>query len=245
VSHPSELTLEAHLLTPSAEVTAHAAGCALCTGRLARMAEEGETFHREVYPGAVAAVRAAATAAERPARSWRLVALPVAAAAAAAALVLLVRPPGPGPDYVGLKGGALGLSAYVGTATDASAVADGAQVPADAALRFSLRTAGPCQLWLASVDAGGQVSQLYPAAGSAPAALAQSGPLPGGAILDGQGGPERLYAVCTPRPLAWEALADRIRTAARGGVEGVRRAGPLRDLPDDGAQATLLLEKTR
>lgn len=243
MSHPSELALEAHLLTPSTNVAAHAAGCALCTARLARMAEEGETFHREVYPRAVAAVRTAASS-ERSSRPWLLAALPVAAAAAAA-VVLLVRAGGPGPDYVGLKGGSLGLSVFVGTTSDATAVVDGAHVPAGAALRFSLRTARPCRLWLASVDGAGQVSHLYPAGGVAPATLAQSGPLPGGAILDGQGGPERLYAVCTPRPLAWDALADRIRAATGGGADGVRRAGSLGDLPDDGAQATLLLEKVR
>jgi hypothetical protein len=242
MSHPSELALEGHLLSPSAEVAAHAAGCPLCTARLARMTEEGETFQREVYPRAVGAVRAAATPVERPPRRWLLAALPVAAAAAAA-VVLVVRGAGPGPDYVGLKGGSLGLSVFVGRSGDAAAVVDGAHVPPDGALRFSLRTARPCQLWVASVDAGGQVSQLYPAGGGAPAVLERSGPLPGGAILDGQVGPERLYAVCTPEPLAWDALAARIRAAAQGGAPGVRRAGPLDGLPREAAQATLLLEK--
>lgn len=244
MSHPSALALEGHLLSPSAEVTAHAAGCTLCTARLARMGEEAEVFSREVYPRAVAAVRAAATEAGPPRRHWFLVGVPLAAAAAAAVLLML-RPGGPAPDYVGLKGGSLGLSVFLGTGGGATAVVDGARVPADAALRFSLRTAVPCQLWLASVDAAGQVSQLYPAKGGAPAALGQSGPLPGGAVLDGQAGPERLYAVCTPRPLGWDAVAARILTVAGGGVDGVRRAGPLRDLPDEAAQATLLLEKTR
>jgi len=240
--HPSELVLEKHLLTPSAEVSAHAADCPLCTARLQRMAEEGETFRREVYPRAVVAVREAASPVERPGRRWFLAAIPVAAAAA---LLLVVRSGGPGPDYVGLKGGALGLSVFVGTAADTTAVVDGARVAPDAALRFSLRTTGTCRLWLASVDASGQVSQLYPPSGGAPATVAESGPLPGGAILDGQAGPERLYAVCTSRPLPWDLLVGRIHDAAQGGAAGVRQAGPLRDLPDDGAQATLLLEKTR
>jgi hypothetical protein len=244
MSHPSELTLEAHLLSPSPEISAHAAGCSLCAARLQRMAEEGETFHREVYPRGVGAVRAAVTPADRAPRRWLLPALPVLGAAAAA-VVLLVRTGGPGPEYVGLKGGSLGLSVFVGMAGDATAVADGARVPPSAALRFSLRTGRPCQLWVASVDAAGQVSQLYPASGNAPAALAASGPLPGGAILDGQLGPERLYAVCTGQPLPWEALADRIRTAAPGGADGVRGAGRLLDLPEGAAQATLLLEKSR
>jgi hypothetical protein len=244
MSHPSELTLEAHLLTPSPEVADHAAGCSLCAARLQRMVEEGETFHREVYPRAVGAVRAAVTPADRAPRRWLLPSLPVFAAAAAA-VVLLVRSGGPGPDYVGLKGGSLGLSVFVGMAGDATAVADGAHVPPSAALRFSLRTPQPCRLWVASVDAAGQVSQLYPASGTAPAPLAASGPLPGGAILDGQLGPERVYAVCSRRPLPWESLADRIRAAAHGGAEGVRGAGRLPDLPEDATQATLLLEKAR
>jgi hypothetical protein len=240
MSHPSELVLEKHLLAPSADVTTHAAGCPLCTARLRRMAEEGETFRRDVYPRAVVAVREAASPVERPGRRWLLAALPVAAAAAA--LVLVVRSGGPGPDYVGLKGGALGLTVFVGASSDSTAVVDGARVA------LMLRSASP------SAPPGRAASgspRSTPAvrcpgstrpSGEAPATVAQSGPLPGGAILDGQLGPERLYAVCTSRRCGGTWSPDHEPPRRRRGRATRREADRP---PRRRAQATLLLEKTR
>jgi len=246
MSHPSELRLEAHLLEPSPEVTLHLAGCASCTRRLEEMVRQGDRFRREVFPRAVVAVR---DAAERPGRPWwrRPWVLPTLGLATASVLALLVIRPGqPGEDYLGTKGPTgLGLTVYTDAPGGPRTVDDGARIPATAALRFSLRVPRRCRPWVASVDATGAVSQLFPPPGSPQVELDRSGPLPGGAVLDGRPGPERVYALCPGRPLPWDAVRTAIERAAGTGEAGVRNAGPLEGLPGDVPQSTLLVEKVR
>jgi hypothetical protein len=241
---PSELMLEEHLLDPSRSGLArHVAACAPCGARLARMEREGEEFRRFVFPRTVDAVTAAATAPRRPRWSrWLAVALPAGGLAAAAAAMLLVVPQPPS-DYLGAKGAPLSLQVWVGGDAGARAVADGGAVPAAAALRFQVRAARPCRLWLLSVDGRGEVSRLYPPRGDTGADMQTGGTLPGGAVLDGLSGPERLFAVCSPGPLPLDELERAARAAASGGDEALRRASRLTGLPEGSAQATLLLEK--
>jgi hypothetical protein len=243
MSHPSELRLEAHLLEPSGEVTEHLTSCARCARRLEEMRREGDRFHREVFPRAVVAVRDAAESA-RPwwRRPWVVPALSLATVSAV--LLLVTRPGSPDDSYVGTKGG-LGLSVYAEAPGGSEPVADGGRVPATAALRFSLRIPARCHPWIASVDATGSVSRLYPPPESGAMEVERSGPLPGGAVLDGQPGPERVYALCPPAPLEWEAVRAAIARAVGSGEAGVRNAGPLEGLPGDVPQSTLLLEKVR
>ena len=234
---PSDLQLEDHLLRGEASPLAgHVAGCAACGARLEEMRRLGDEFRREVYPRTVDAVAGAARR-----RTWRWLLLVPAPALAAAAIAFLLVPRGPPEDYVGIKGGDLALSVFAEAPRGARALADGAQVPASAALRFQVRPAAPCRLWLVSVDAGGAVSRLYPPSGEAP--VVGAGPLPGGAVLDGRPGPERIFAVCSPGGVAFEAVERAARTAAAGGETAVRGASRLPGLPRDVLQATLLLEK--
>jgi hypothetical protein len=206
-------------LAPPGEVAAAQSGPA--REELARMRAEDEDFHRFVFPRTVDAVVASQG---RVLRWWP-------AAVALAALVLaLVWPAGPPDDYAGVKGGALGLWVY--TLDGAGAVvrvADGAQVPVGASLRFQVKPSRPCHLWLVSVDGAGQVSRLYPPAGEAAQVPAAAQALPGGATLDGVPGTERVLALCTPGPVAY------------AGVEAAARATP----PREWLSATVLLEKTR
>jgi len=238
---PSDLELERHLLGEVPAVTAHLAECPLCAARLEEMEREGETFRREVFPATVGEV----VARSRPAvihlrRRWGLLIAPLSAAAAAVIVFLASRP---APDYVGLKGGALALAVYVQTPDGAHAARDGEAVDAAANVRFHVRPARACGLWILSVDASGQVSRLYPAEGDAAGELGEATTLPGGARLDGRAGPERVYAVCSPRPLPYAEVERAVRAAAGGGAEAVRAARALPGLPSEAAQATLLLEK--
>jgi hypothetical protein len=242
---PSDLALESHLLDPVASpLGGHLAACEGCRARLARMTQEGDDFRRFVFPATVDAVEAAADRRRVP--RWFTMLLPVPAlAAAAVAVVLLTRPSGPPDDYVGLRGtGGIGLTVFSQAGGgEPRILADGAEVPAAAALRFRVRASSPCRLFLLSVDADGLVSRLDPAgADGFPLSPGQQD-LPGGAELDGKPGPERLFAVCAADPLDARTVEASARRASAGGAAGVRRGASLPGLPREAAQATLLLEK--
>jgi hypothetical protein len=148
---------------------------------------------------------------------------------------------GPGSDYVGTKG--FPFTAWLADPAGARAVTDGGEVPAAGALRFRVQPPAPCRLWIVSVDSGGQVSRLYPAEGEGGAEVRQGGALPGGAVLDGRPGPERLFAVCAPEPIPFARVKQAARAAAAGGAGAVRSGKMLPGLPRGAVQATLLLEK--
>ncbi len=238
---PSDLKLEAHLLEGERSAVApHVAGCDRCQARLQRMEREGENFRRFVYPATLEGL-------ERPPRrsfSWTWLGLglgaPVAALATAA-VILLVRT-GPADDYTGIKGGALRLDVYAALGAGARSLGDRDVVPASASLRFRVQPSSPCHLAIVSLDDLGQVSRLFPLAGEAGTRVTGRQELPGGAVLDGRAGPERIYAVCTAAPLLLARIEEATRTASPGAA-AVRKAGPLRGLPAGSLQATLLLEK--
>lgn len=243
---PSDLALERHLLSPEGTaLIGHLAACQDCAARLATMQRQGDDFLRFVYPATVEAVEAAAA---RPslALAWRRwFALVPALGGAAALLFFLARPQAPPDDYLGTKGGGpLGLAVFVQDGPSPRLARDGEPVPAAAALRFRVRIARPCHLWLLSVDARGQVSRLYPTAGEGGASVEQSADLPGGAVLDGQPGPERIVALCAPAPLGWAAAESAVRASLGApGPDSVRRAASIAGLPAGTAQDSLLLEK--
>ena len=240
---PSDLKLEAHLLDEAGSpIAPHLSSCDRCRARLDEMRRLGDEFRREVYPVTVDAV-VARPRSRGPLARWMLYLAPIPVAAAAAAVLLLVQPRGPGDDYLGVKGSGLTLAVFARATDAARAVADGESVSPSAALRFQVRPAVPCRLWLVSVDSAGTVSRLYPAAGEGGAEMAGPGPLPGGVLLDGKPGPERIYAVCAPRAIAFADIERAVRAAAGAGAAAVRAGRPLQGLPGDAAQATLLLEK--
>jgi hypothetical protein len=170
---------------------------------------------------------------------------PIPALAAAAAILILARPLVPPDDYLGEKGGgSLGLGVFLRSDAGARPAKDGQPVPAAAALRFKVRPAKPCNLWVVSVDGRGQVSRLYPAAGPNGADLVRPTELPGGAILDGQPGPERIMAVCTPEPLPFDRIVDTVHGAMDHSVEKVRTVRSVPGFPEGTSQDSVLLEKT-
>jgi hypothetical protein len=239
---PSDLALEAHLLAPGrSEAAPHLDVCDRCRARVARMQAEGEEFRRFVFPATVEAVESAAGR-RRPRLAF--VFGPVGALAAmAAALLVFVRtqaPDGPDTGYVGAKGGGVGLAAFVNGEGGARPLEDGAVVPAAAALRFRVSPAAECFLWILSVDAKGQVSRIYPPKGVPPEPRG-AGTVPGGAVLDGEGGPERLFAVCAPPAMGWGEI--KAAAPAATGPEAVREARALGGPLAGAHQSTLLLEK--
>jgi hypothetical protein len=235
---PSDLALERHLQDPARSAFGpHLEACPSCRGRVARMEAEAEEFHRLVYPRTVGAVEAAAEAARRRA-PWRLSLWLAPVVVAAVALLW-----GPGSDYVGTKG--FPFTTWLAAPAGARAVADGTEVPAAGELRFRVQPPVPCRLWIVSVDSVGQVSRLYPVEGEGGAEVRQGGTLPGGAVLDGRPGPERLFAVCAREPLPFDRLERVVRAVAGTGPAAVRSGKVLAGLPRGAAQATLLLEKRR
>lgn len=241
---PSDLALERHLLEQDGSPhAAHVNGCARCAARLQEMRRQGEAFQQFVFPATVEAVEAAAGKRRWSLPRWLLLGGPALAAAAAVA-VFLIRPAGPPDDYLGVKGrGDLALSVFVKEGAAVRAVASGEAVRPDAALRFKVQAARPCRLWILSLDATGEVSRLYPAEGTGGAEVSGAQEIPGGAVLDGLAGPERIIAVCTPEPAKWRALAAQLKGTAAPGEALVRRAPEGSGLPQGTLLASILLEK--
>jgi predicted anti-sigma-YlaC factor YlaD len=251
---PSDLALEAHLLDPArSQLTPHLDACPACQARIARMEAEGADFRQFVFPATVEAIEDAASPRRRKLFSWLVPLGGLVATAAVAMLVLrtpqTVRPAyapdEPPPGYTGTKGSPpMSLAVFVGGANGGVAVSDGAAVPANAQLRFKVRPAQDCRLWIVSIDAAGQVSRIFPPSGEA-AAVSEAGAVPGGAVLDGTAGPERFFAICAPQALPFEALERSARASAAGGADAIRKATELRGLPASATQASVLLEKKR
>jgi hypothetical protein len=239
---PSDLALELHLVEPQrSQLAGHLEGCELCRARLARMGEQGEEFRRFVFPATVDAVQ---DAAQPRRRRFAFVLGPLSAVAAmTAALLIFVRSQsGPAPDYLGAKGsGGVGFVAFVNEGEGVRPLEDGAAVPASAALRFKVSPGSDCFLWILSVDEKGQISRIYPPKGTPPDRRG-AGPVPGGAVLDGEAGPERLFAVCAPEAMAWGDVRRAAERAAAG-PDAVRHASALGEPLAKAAQSTLLLEK--
>lgn len=240
---PSDLALEKHLLAPEASaLRGHLEACQPCRDRLTEMRRLGDEFQQYVFPATVGAVEAAA--ARRPAWDLMRWLAPLPALAAAAALVLVAGPGAPPDDYLGVKGGgSMGLAVFLQGAAGPHPAKDGEVVPASAAVRFKVRPARPCRLWVLSVDATGQVSRLFPAEGEGGLEVTRVTELPGGAVLDGQAGPERFLALCAPVPLTYAVVEGAVRAAAAAGPEAVRALRTIPGLPAGTVQDTVLLEK--
>lgn len=241
---PSDLALEAYLLDREASpLASHVAGCTSCTARVQRMEADGEEFRRFVFPATVDSVEEAASRRRLLGLRWPTLLAPVGAAAAViVAVVLAVVPRTPDDGYLGVKGSGMALAVFVDEGAGARAVEDGGAVPATAGIRFKVQPAEACWLWIMSVDAQGEISRLYPPKGTPPDRRG-AGEVPGGAVLDGQAGPERIFAVCAPdEKMHWNEVKS-AATVAAGGAEQVRKVHDLGAPLARALQASLLLEK--
>jgi hypothetical protein len=238
MSHPSIVKLEAHLQDPArSQVAGHLASCDHCRDLLVKMQSQGDEFMRIVYPATVQ------TLMPRPASRWSWAGMfaPVAALAAAALVVVVSKPDS---ELIQTKGIAIKLSVYASLEAGARVLSDKDQIPANAALRFRIQPGKPCNLGIVSVDERGEVSRLFPASGEVGTKLATVEDLPGGAILDGKPGPERIFAVCSADPLAMPQVEAAVKVATGTGAESVRAINTIPGLPAGTVQATLLLEKS-
>jgi len=241
---PSDLKLEGFLLDPGASpVKPHVETCARCAGRLAEMRRQGDEFMQYVFPATVERIEAAAG--RKP--GWSLASwfAPVPALAAAAAILLMAHPSAPPEDYLAAKGSnTIGLAVFLQKGPgEARSARDGEVVPASASVRFKIRPSRPCRLWVVSVDASGQVSRLFPQEGEGGYELQKISVLPGGAVLDGQPGPERFLALCTPVAVPYARVEAAARTAMAGGAETVRSVRSVPGMPAGTTQDSVLLEK--
>jgi hypothetical protein len=99
-----------------------------------------------------------------------------------------------------------------------------------------------CFLWIASVDAKGQIAQVYPPQGVAVKNI-PAGPVPGGAVLDGQPGLERLFALCSDDDdVKWDDVRKAAAPAAHG-PDALRRTRTLAKPLDEECQSSILLDK--
>jgi hypothetical protein len=157
----------------------------------------------------------------------------------------MARPEAPPEDYLAAKGGnTIGLAVFLQKgAGEARPARDGEVVSASAAVRFKVRPSRPCRLWVVSIDAAGQVSRLFPQEGEGGFDLRRISVLPGGAVLDGQPGPERFLALCTPVAVPYSRVEAAARTAMAGGAQAVRSVKAVPGMPAGTTQDSLLLEK--
>jgi hypothetical protein len=229
---PSDLQLELVLFgdaSAQAQHKVHLASCARCAHRLSWMREEGAHFLAQTLPATREAVHAALV----PGRSWRLLWSIPALTAVAAALLLWPRAP---PSAIQSKGASAPVfEVYHWDGSRARRLSPGATVHPGELLRF-VATAPGRQVFVLTLDSGGQVSRLYPQQGSAP--VPAEGELPGSAILDEVVGPERIFAVFAEAPLTLEQVESAARQALQ--EHGVRE---LERLPLSAEQETLLIEK--
>ncbi len=203
------------------------------------MEREERHFKQFVFPRTVDAV-VQSTAPKKAAMWYWLVPLPIAAVLA----LVFLKPAGPPEDYVGMKGGSVGLSIYAldDRRGGPSLLMNEATVSSTAKLRFQVHPSSACYLWIFSIDQTGQISRLFPVTGEAQK-IAEATTLPGGATLDGSLGFERFTAVCTTSPIAYGQVVEVVRHTKINDAFTLGRLTSIDGFPQDTLQQSILVEK--
>jgi hypothetical protein len=164
--------------------------------------------------------------------SWSWIAA-FTAPAVVMALVLVARGPAPQRGFYQGTQGAVHLSLLA----DDGPLREGAAVKADQALRIRITTPKPGFLLVLGLGNGGEVAAYEPTGGTRSMAVPKEDDalLPGPVKLDGQAGPERIYALFTEHPIAVSDVADAVRAAHASSKDA--------QLPVHGAQSSVLVEK--
>ena len=121
--------------------------------------------------------------------------------------------------------------------------ADGVVAPSGH-LGFQVALKEKCWLQIVSVDAVGRVSNVYPVQQDSVEVRGGS-VLPGLASLDGETGPERIFALCGPNRLSFADTAGRVAASMEKSESGVREIRRIPGLPETIAQSSVLIEKRR
>lgn len=203
-----------------ARTEAHVSGCARCRETERELAAERARLEAdlpfEAFAAGVAERLAVARPPPRPARTFRLAGLALAAGIAAAVAVPVAVRMGSGRDGGGggfrLKGGAE-VELWAGAPEGARALAPGEPVPPGVPLRVGLAPGGRRFAAIALVDADG-VAVLH-------AGEARPGPVAGAFEWTGEG-EGTLVAVLDDRPVDGAALAERLE---RGGIAAASPGG--------------------
>jgi hypothetical protein len=188
--------------------------------------------------------RTRAAVAERVSRRWWRWALPaLGMLAAASACLFLITPTRPANVDL-LEKGSRTLAIFAARDQSVLPVADDhTKLRSGDRIRFVLWPAGHRFALIASVDGAGKPTIYFPFQGTRSAAL-PAGPrveLPGSILLDESPGPERVFAVLSPAPLAAATVLDALKVLASKGGDAVRRTAAL---PIEGvAQQSILFEK--
>jgi hypothetical protein len=219
--HVAELTLRCYRageLEPEAcaEVERHLASCSACRAKLRVLVEEQRTFEREIpferFAGGVE--RAQRVPRQRPGRAWAFGFSGVLAAAAVALFLVRVSPPGHNRS----KGSGVEATARIAStenSTQRSALPGSQETlaPGDR-VRLGYKTAEARYLAAVSVDDQGDVTPLYPEAGSALAVSATPGTvyLPDSLEFTGAGH-ELVLLFLARAPFDLEAAKQAVRSA--------------------------------
>jgi hypothetical protein len=244
--HPSALALHEYhlaLLAPAdaEQIGQHLAACESCRADLGTLAADHRRFDREVFPQ----TRAAVVRRRWRWGSWRVVLPSLGVVAAAAAAWALVIGLGPERDVLRTKGDQT-LAIFTARKQGVAQVSDGMTLRPGDRIRFVLWPAGMRHAVIASIDGAGKATVYHPFGGKESAPLPESMrvEVPGAIVLDDRPGPERVFAVLTPRPFPTATVVEALQKLAARGTAAVRETTSLPLSIAPVTQQSILFEKS-
>jgi len=229
---------------------AHLHGCSACRQQQENRRALAEQFAREVLPRSLPVIRERLSVPSRRRNAWWWLALSPAVCGVILALVLARGPhggksvawPSADPSGIAVKGEG-GLLTYVRHGDKVSRLVPGSVLQAGDALRFAIDPRGNAYLMIAGVDGAGGVSAYYPFGQwrSMPVASQGRFEVPGSIVLDASAGPERIFALLSPRPVDGNLVRTQLESLARRGPRVIRSS---LDLQVPGAEiSSVVFEK--
>ena len=197
------------------DLTAKVSACAACRETLATFEADNQAFLDTVNVAAESArILERLDAAEAKPAAWWQRFMPIVAPAMALLLAIVFLPSqfsslyqdaAPGPNRTK---GAVAIEMFVDDADGAFQAEPGIELREGDRVQFRYRADGHGWLMLVSVDGRGAITLLYPVDGEESGSVDPAGihPLPSSVILDDAIGTERVYAVFSDEPIAFELV---------------------------------------